>query len=367
MENNIPPCVLGQFEINGNFKSYFPFGNGNINDTFVSEWDMNGVTVRYTHQRINHKVFLRPDHVMENILRITKYIAQLNSNAGFLDLDRRCLKVIPAKDGKPYVRDAKGGWWRTYNFIDNVHSINNVSSPEEAWFPGAAVGQFQKQLASLPLPKLHETIPHFHDMKKRYIRFYDAAEKDVCGRAKDAAQEIRFIRDNEKRGAILVDAISEGLLPERICHNDTKINNILIDDSDPSVFCVIDLDTVMPGTVLFDTGDLIRTVASAVPEDEKDLSKVKLDINIFKSLLAGYLSQACEFLCPQEISLLAESGRNITQIMTLRFLTDFLEGDHYYHINRPLHNLERCRNQIALIKSMDSQWDDIITAVRLTQ
>jgi Ser/Thr protein kinase RdoA (MazF antagonist) len=194
-------------------------------------------------------------------------------------------------------------------------------------------------------------------MEKRYARFHDAVSKDACGRVKDVGPEIAFMLENKERGAILIRTLKNGGIPERICHNDTKMNNILIDDKDNQVRCVVDLDTVMPGTSLFDLGDLIRTVTARAGEDERDLSRVEFDTACFEALLDGYVSEAAEFLVSREKEWLAESGRNITQIMGLRFLTDYLEGDHYYRIARPGHNLDRCRTQIALIRSMDARWE----------
>jgi hypothetical protein len=315
--------------------------------------------VRYTHQRINEKVFVRPNEVMENIERVTRHIAEKLEREGAADRSRRVLSVIPSRDGKPWVRDAGGGWWRTYLFIEGTHSLEVARSPAEARFLGRSVGLFQKQLADLAGPRLHETIPDFHNMEKRYARFHDAVLKDACGRAKDVGPEIAFMRENEERGAILIRALKDGSIPERICHNDTKMNKILIDDEDNEARCVVDLDTVMPGTSLFDVGDLIRTVTTRAEEDERDLSRVEFDQGLFGALIGGYLSEASVFLLSQEKALIAESGRNITQIMGLRFLTDYLEGDHYYQTARPGHNLDRCRNQIALIKSMDAQWQAI--------
>jgi len=356
--------IIQQFAIYGEFISAASFGDGHINDTFLSEWNQAGTVVRYTHQRINRRVFACPDEVMENIVRVTGHIAEKHRAAGESDRSRRSLTVVPARDGKPWARDSEGGWWRTYLFIENAYSLEKTSSASEARFLGAAIGRFQKQLADLPLPRLHDTIPHFHDMEKRYLRFYDAVKKDSHNRAPGAADEIEFMRSNEERGGILVRAQREGKISERICHNDTKINNILVDDETSDALCVIDLDTVMPGTVLFDAGDLIRSVATTAAEDEGDLSIVQFDLSFFEALLEGYLSEALEFLSMEEINLIAESGRNITQIMALRFLTDFLEGDHYYHTDRPGHNLDRCRNQIALIRSMDSRWEEALKIVR---
>ena len=352
--------IPGRFAIYGEFEFAEPFGSGHINNTYRSRWNQAGTRVRYTHQRINEKVFVRPDEVMENIERVTRHIAEKLEREGASDRSRRVLSVVPSRDGKPWIRDAEGGWWRTYLFIEGTHSLEVAQSPAEARFLGKSVGRFQKQLADLAEPRLHETIPNFHNMEKRYVRFHDAVSKDACNRTKEVGPEIAFMRENEERGAILIRALKGGDIPERICHNDTKMNNILIDDEDNEARCVVDLDTVMPGTSLFDVGDLIRTVTTRAEEDERDLSRVEFDCGLFEALIGGYLSEASEFLLPQEKALIAESGRNITQIMGLRFLTDYLEGDHYYQTAWTGHNLDRCRNQIALIKSMDAQWQGIL-------
>jgi Ser/Thr protein kinase RdoA (MazF antagonist) len=297
---------------------------------------------------------------MENIERVTRHIAEKLAQEGAKDRSRRVLSVVPSREGKPWVRDVEGGWWRTYLFIEGTYSLEVVDSFSEAHFLGRSAGCFQKQLADLPEPRLYETIPDFHNMEKRYARFYDALSGDVCGRAKDVKAEVAFMRENEERGAVLIRALKNSEIPERVCHNDTKMNNILIDDKNNAALCVVDLDTVMPGTSLFDVGDLIRTVTTSAEEDERDLSMVKFDDGLFDALIGGYLFEAEEFLLPAEKALIPESGRNITQIMGLRFLTDYLEGDHYYQTARPGHNLDRCRNQIALIKSMDAQWQKIL-------
>jgi thiamine kinase-like enzyme len=355
--------VLDQFAIYGELETIEPFGRGHINSTFRSQWNQAGVRVRYTHQRINERVFIHPDEVMENISRVTGHIAKKVQNLS--DRSRRVLSVVPLRDGKPYVRDSEGGWWRTYLFIEGAHTLEVAESPEDARFLGASVGRFQKQLADLPPPRLFDTIPDFHNMEKRYLRFYEALEKDARGRAAAVRPETAFMQENEERGAVLIRALRDGSIPERICHNDTKMNNILIDDNSDNtgteypVSCVLDLDTVMPGTSLFDVGDLIRTVSSRAEEDERDLSRVAFDCRLFEALIGGYFSEAGEFLLPEEKALVVESGRNFAQLMGLRFLTDYLEGDLYYQIARPEHNLDRCKNQIALIRSMDSKWGEV--------
>jgi Ser/Thr protein kinase RdoA (MazF antagonist) len=357
----LPPLgeIAGQFAIYGEFEAAGPFGGGHINDTFLSQWNQAGTRVRYTHQRINDRVFARPDQVMENIERVTRHVREKLVHARLPDWSRRVLSLIPAKDGKPWVRDAHGLWWRTYCFIEGAHAPQQSGTPGEAALAGKSLGRFQTQLADLRGPRLHESIPDFHNMETRYRRFYDALAKDGFNRAHDAAPEISFMRENEERGGLLVRALREGRIPERICHNDAKLNNILVDDKTGEALCLIDLDTVMPGSSLFDIGDLIRTAAARAPEDERDLSLVKFDPAFFRALLEGYLAEAPDFLISEERELLAEAGRNITHIMALRFLTDYLEGDHYYHTSRPDHNLDRCRNQMALIRDMDARWNDI--------
>ena len=349
--------ILGKFAIYGELEEIELFGSGHINQTYRSLWNQAGKRIHYTHQKINEKVFLKPDELMENIDRVTRHIAAKLKNDRLEDRSRRVLKVVLSNEGKPYVRDDEGGWWRTFLFIENTHTLEVTDSQASAGFLGRSIAIFQRQLVDLGGKRLYETIPDFHNMEKRYERFHDALLMDCKGRAKDARPEIDFMKRNEGRGAALIRSLREGRLPERICHNDTKMGNILIDNDSSEALCVIDLDTVMPGTCLFDVGDLIRTVTTTAAEDETDLSKVEFDLEFFEALLGGYLSEAGKFLTTPELELICESGRNITQIMGLRFLTDYLEGDRYYRIARPDHNLDRCRTQIALINSMDAKWE----------
>jgi len=351
--------VLGRFDIAGECLEIQPFGTGHINATYASRWRRGLESVRYIHQRINDAVFKRPDQVMENIYRVTSHLYSAWKTEGVPDPERRTLTVIPARDGKPWVNDEKTGWWRTYAFVEGSCSMENAESSGQARLLGAAVGKFQKQLASLPPPRLHEAITHFHDMEWRYQRFHEALKADPKDRVREVSVELGFMLENEERGSILSTSLRTGSLPERICHNDTKMNNMLFDLTKETVLCVADLDTVMPGTVLYDFGDLVRTVTTRAREDERDLSTVIFNLDYFEALLEGYLSEAGEFLDERELDLLAEAGRSMTQIMAIRFLTDFIEGDHYYHVAYPGHNLDRARNQIALIGSMDRKWGDI--------
>ncbi|MDR1748599.1 MAG: phosphotransferase [Spirochaetaceae bacterium] len=356
--------VVRKFDLYGEFIDAKPFGSGHINGTFVSLWNQAGTPVRYLHQRINEKVFLHPDEVMDNIQRVTSHIMKKLELSGVPDRSRRTSQVVPAKNGELWVRDETGGWWRTYLFIEGVKTCELAGSPGQARILGSAVGKFQKLLADLPGPRLHESIPHFHDMVFRYLHFDETRKRDVCKRAAGSDAEIAFMNENRTRGEMLIRNLMDGGLPERICHNDTKMNNILFNEELTEGICVTDLDTVMPGTVLYDVGDLIRTVATRAAEDETDLSVVRFDTEYFEALVDGYLSEAACFLTDAESALIAEAGRYITHIMALRFLTDYLEGDIYYKTGRAEHNLDRCRNQIALIRDMDNQWDSIMEILR---
>ena len=365
--------IFKQFDIYGDLQSFQAFGKGHINNTYLSVWNQAGTQVRYTHQRINKHVFKKPAEVVENIRHITEHIVaklaadtDIKANVGgyFLVEDtisasRRVLTLVPTKDGRFFYVDRDGEYWRTYLFIEKASTFEQMDSPALAHKVGAAVGIFQQQLSDYSGPPLHETIPDFHNMHSRYEQLDRAVALNTAGRLETVREELAFLEENRARGMILSDGLTNGTLKRGITHNDTKLNNILFDDATGEAICLIDLDTVMPGTVLFDTGDLIRTAANTACEDEQDLSKVHFDCNIFKALIGGYLSTAGGCLTAYEKSLIAESGRILTQIMAVRFLTDYLNGDIYYKTTRPTHNLDRARTQIALIKSMDSQWEQL--------
>jgi len=362
-----PEEIVSAFGIPGSCVAIVPFGKGHINDTYLSTWRSaapdgaaeRGGERRYIHQRINDKVFRRPDQVMENIARVTAHLDRALRREGADDIERRTLTVVPARSGESWHRDRQGGWWRTYLFIGRTRAEDRVESPGQARLLGAAIGKFQRMLADLPPPPLHETIPSFHDMRFRYLQLDEALAADRMGRARSVCPELEFFAENRERGSVLAEGLERGSLPARICHNDAKLNNILLDETSGEALCVVDLDTVMPGTALFDFGDLVRTVASSAEEDEADLARITFDIDLYGALLSGYLSEAAGFLVPAETALLAEAGRNLAQIMGLRFLADYLAGDVYYKIGRESHNLDRCRSQIALVRSMDAARNDI--------
>lgn len=348
--------VIGNFLIDGELEKIKVNTQGHINSTFVSTFIKDGVRTKYTHQKINRNVFKNPKEVMENIVAVTKHIEEKVSS--FPDKDRRVLKVIFTKDNLPYYIDEDGEYWRTYIFIENVNTYDKIPSVNAARNLGKGIGNFQKQLSDFDGSRLNITIPHFHDMNLRYRQLDDAVKADVKGRCAQVKAELDFLYANRERGCRIWDDFEKGILPNRVTHNDTKMNNVLFDPVSDEAVCVIDLDTIMPGTILFDTGDMIRTACNTAEEDEKDLSKVSFYAEMYKSLIGGYMESADSFLTKEEREGIKESGRVITQIMAVRFLTDYIAGDVYYHTAYDDHNLVRCRTQLSLMKSMDEQWGD---------
>lgn len=348
--------VIGNFLIDGELEKIKVNTQGHINSTFVSTFVKDGVRTKYTHQKINRNVFKNPKEVMENIVAVTQHIE--NKVSSFPDKDRRVLKVIFTKDNLPYYIDEDGEYWRTYIFIENVNTYDKIPSVNAARNLGKGIGNFQKQLSDFDGSRLNITIPHFHDMNLRYRQLDDAVKADVKGRCAQVKAELDFLYANKERGCRIWDDFEKGILPNRVTHNDTKMNNVLFDPESDEAVCVIDLDTIMPGTILFDTGDMIRTACNTAEEDEKDLSKVSFNAEMYKSLIGGYMESADSFLTKEEREGIKESGRVITQIMAVRFLTDYIAGDVYYHTAYDEHNLVRCRTQLGLIKSMDEQWGD---------
>lgn len=348
--------VIGNFLIDGELEKIKVNTQGHINSTFVSTFVKDGVRTKYTHQKINRNVFKNPKEVMENIVAVTQHIEDKVSS--FPDKDRRVLKVIFTKDNLPYYIDEDGEYWRTYIFIENVNTYDKIPSVNAARNLGKGIGNFQKQLSDFDGSRLNITIPHFHDMNLRYRQLDDTVKADVKGRCAQVKAELDFLYANKERGCRIWDDFEKGILPNRVTHNDTKMNNVLFDPESDEAVCVIDLDTIMPGTILFDTGDMIRTACNTAEEDEKDLSKVSFNAEMYKSLIGGYMESADSFLTKEEREGIKESGRVITQIMAVRFLTDYIAGDVYYHTAYDEHNLVRCRTQLGLIKSMDEQWGD---------
>ncbi|MEO6848833.1 MAG: phosphotransferase [Chthoniobacterales bacterium] len=345
------------FSIPGDFAEAVPYGSGHINDTFAVTYNQAGTPVRYIFQRINHEIFRQPENLMENVLRVTQRTAAKLNEQNYTDGTRRTLTVIPARDGKPYFRTTDGNYWRVYFFIEGAKTYDRIENAEQAYEVARMFGEFQTLVGELGSPRLHETIPNFHHTRSRFDTLIKAIVEDTKGRAASVQAEIDFIRQREAMVDVLLDLNAKGEIPERITHNDTKLNNVMIDDKTGKGICVIDLDTVMPGLALYDFGDMVRTATSPALEDETDLSKVMMQMPMFEALAKGYLSSMGKSLTPAEKAHMAFSGKLITLEIGIRFLTDYLQGDQYFKIKREGHNLDRCRTQLKLVESIESQED----------
>jgi hypothetical protein len=325
-------------------------------------YDQAGATVRYLFQRINDTVFKDVPLLMDNIRRVTTHLgARLAGDS------RRALVLVLTKNGDAYQQSAARNHWRAYLFIERARSYDELGSAMQAFQAARAFGNFQKELADLPGKRLGETIPGFHDTRRRFNALKNAAASDVSGRKREVVPELDFIFRREAMVDRLPALERSGALPERIAHNDTKINNVLLDDKTSEGICVIDLDTVMPGLSLYDFGDMVRTATSPAPEDERDLSQVAVRIAFFEAVAQGFAQGAGAILTEAEWANMAFSGRLMTFEVGMRFLTDYLAGDVYFKTKRPGHNLDRCRTQLRLVEcleSMESQLEDIVRAVR---
>ncbi len=356
-------AIAAAFRLHGNYNGGGPYGNGHINDTYAVTFDQGGVLVRYILQRINENVFRQVDRVMENVARVTAHAARRAVASGAPDAVRRALTLVPTRRGGNLHRDGTGAW-RCYLFIEGALSHDIIETPEIAREAAKAFGEFQKMLVDLPGDRLHETIPNFHHTRERFEALRRAIAAAPAERTKAAAADIAFALEHETMVDVLLNLQATGAVPERVTHNDTKLNNVLIDTTTQAGVCVIDLDTVMPGLALYDFGDMVRSATNAAAEDERDLAKVHARLPIFEALAEGYLSTARSFLNDAEIAHLAFAGRLITFEIGIRFLTDFLEGDVYFKVHRPGHNLDRARNQFALLRSLESQREKMAAIVQ---
>ena len=351
--------IFGQFQLYGDFIDAAPYGSGHINDTFVVTCGQAGSAIRYIIQRINHSVFKKPENLMDNIYRISVHMHKKLAEAGGPDCSRRSLELILTRKGEPFYKDSDGNYWRCYLFVEGALGYDVLKNEEQAFQAAAAFGDFLKLLKDLPGARLYDTIPGFHNTPLRFNKFMNVVKEDPKDRASGAEAEIRFYREKESEISKLIDLQEKGLIPERITHNDTKLNNILIDTKTQEATCVIDLDTSMPGLIPYDFGDMVRTFTSPVSEDEKDPDKVIMQMNIFKALTKGFLSTTSNFLTAVERENLAFGGKLITYEVGLRFLTDYLEGDIYFKTKYDKHNLVRSRTQIALVKSIERSIDEM--------
>lgn len=342
--------ILSNFDLKEKVVSAEPFGNGHINDTLKVTTE-NG-EIKYVLQRINHLIFTNVDMLQNNIHVVTSHIRKKLEEKGEKDIDRKVLTFLPTKDGKQYYFDGDS-YWRVCLFIPDSKSYEEVT-PELSYEAGKAFGDFQTMLADIPEGTLGETIPNFHNMEFRLQQFHDAIRNNAAGRLDEVKELVDEIEKRAEGMCIQERLYREGLLKKRTNHCDTKVNNILFDAKSDQVLCVIDLDTVMPGFVLSDIGDFIRTAGNTGAEDDENLDNVNVSIPIFQAYTKGYMEKAKAFLTPTEIKMLPYGGRLLTYMQTVRFLTDYLNGDTYYKIHSPKHNLIRTKAQFKLLQSLEA-------------
>ena len=356
--------ALAHFQYEGRLIQDVPFGNGHINDTYLLTFEVKRMGIlKVILQKMNKNVFKNPVELMENILGVTSYLREKIIKKGG-NPDRETLNVIPALDGKPYYQDSFGDYWRSYIFITDASSYDQVENPDQFYQAAMAFGNFQNLLADYPADTLFETIEGFHDTKARFEVFKRAVETDIKSRAAGVKKEIQFVLDHEDVACCFSNLQAKGEIPLRVTHNDTKLNNIMIDNKTGKAICVIDLDTVMPGLAVNDFGDAIRFGASTGAEDEKDLSKVECSMELFDLFTKGFIEGCNGKLTKREMELLPMGAKVMTFECGMRFLTDYLQGDTYFKIHREEHNLDRCRTQFKLVSDMEKKWSKMHEIVK---
>jgi aminoglycoside phosphotransferase (APT) family kinase protein len=358
--------VAEAFAIPGQWITSAPLRTGWINETWIASFDDAGRRVRYVQQRINSRVFRDPARVMENVARVTAHVLAALERAGAPERERRALHLVPARDGSPCWIDGAGETWRTWRYVEGASSRDIVTSPAEAAAAAEAFARFQAQVADLPGPRLHETIPDFQNARVRFEQLTQAASAAAAGRLAAGRAELAFARAREPLVDRLQQLAAAGRIPERVTHGDTKINNLLFDEASGEPVCVIDLDTVMPGFAVYDFGDLARTAATRAAEDERDLSRVRVETDLFAALAAGWLRGAGTLLLPAERAELVFAARLLPLVIGMRFLADHLAGDRYFRCERSGHNLDRARAQFALAADFErrsAELEDLVGAL----
>ena len=348
--------ILMQFPLDGSVTTCERYGCGHINETYLVVTD-NGH--RYILQKVNHHIFRNVPALMENICAVTGHLRkQMND-------PRRVLTVVNTVDGAAFYFDGNC-YWRLYEFVEGSICLQQPETAEDFYQSAVAFGEFQQQLNDFPADTLSETIPNFHNTVDRYRIFHEVLAADPMGRAKDVRSEIDFVLAREQEAGTLVRLLSEGKLPLRVTHNDTKLNNVMLDDETRTPLCVIDLDTVMPGLSAYDFGDSIRFGAATAAEDEKDLSKMEMSLDLFRIFTRGFL-KACPGLTDLEKEMLPMGAKLMTLECGVRFLTDYIDGDHYFSVHREGHNLDRCRTQFKLVSDMEKKWEQMAQVIREEQ
>lgn len=346
--------IISAFAFDGELQDMIPYGNGHINDTFRLDYDQD----KYILQRINHEVFTKPYVLMDNVEMVTEFLKEKISQEGG-NPKRETLSLVSCKNGDNIYKDSNGMYWRAYHYIDNTFSYDLVEDPQDFYQSGLGFGTFQSRLADFPIEKLNFTIENFHHTPSRFETFLNVLEKDEYNRRKNVENEVEQILKQKEFVNTLWDLHDEGKLNLKVTHNDTKLNNVLIDKETGKAICVVDLDTVMPGFTLDDFGDSIRFGASTALEDEKDLSKVQLDLNLFDVYVQGFLEGAQGSLSDLEIDLFPIGAKMMTLETGMRFLTDYLQGDTYFKTDYDEHNLVRARTQLKLVSEMEKYWSEL--------
>ena len=354
MDRNEIMQVAGHFRLEGEVERFVELTAGLINNSYR----LSCGAQEYVLQQINTYVFKQPEQVMSNVQRVTEHLRRKLTEAGE-DPARRALHLIETTDGGNMYRDEQGRCWRVYDFITDALTRDRVETAEQFRQVGAAFGEFQRMLFDFPAAELYETIPHFHDTRKRFETFRQAVATDRAGRVKDLAPEISFFLNREEMMSSIVVAIERGELPLRVTHNDTKTNNVMLDAQSGMALCVIDLDTVLPGSARYDYGDALRFGASSAAEDEPDLSKIWLDMDYFRAFTDGFVPQVRQALTDAELKLLPLGLKVITCELAMRFLTDYIDGDLYFKIRYPEHNLVRTRAQMRLLEDIEARYDKL--------
>ena len=355
--------ILEQYDFKGAYYDFSTIDNGHINNTFVLNFDDDGVQKQYILQQINTHVFTDPEALMRNYVGVTEFLQKKVAEAGG-NPKRESLKVYYTKDGKPYYTDKGGRTWRVINYVINTVTYNLPDNPDICRKAGKAFGKFQQLLADYPIDSLCETIPNFHNTVSRFADFQAAVKNNLSGRADRVQPEVDFILSRQKDCGVLLDLLNKGELPLRVTHNDTKLNNVLFDKKTQEGICVIDLDTVMPGLSLYDFGDSLRFAGNTAAEDEKDLSKVHFNMEVYRSYTEGYLSTAGKSLTELEVYYLPFSCKLMTLECGMRFLGDYLNGDVYFKTAYPDHNLVRCRTQLKLVEEIEQKYTDMMTVTQ---
>ncbi len=350
--------VAAQFAFAGSLSDIKTCGNGHINSTYIITTEDETGKHRYILQILNTAIFKHPDEVMENIVAVTEHIRAGLLSAGE-DADRGTMQVIHTRTGRNGYTDAEGRYWRAYDFVEGTVCRLTVDSPATFERVGEAFGDFQRRLSDFDAARLHEAIPDFHNTKKRYADFLTTVRDDPVGRVASVRDEIDFITARAAKASLIVDALASGELPLRVTHNDTKLSNILLDAETDAAVCIIDLDTVMPGSSLYDFGDSIRTGAASAAEDETDLARVHFLPDMFKAYARGFIRGTAGALTARELAMLPDGAYIITFEQAIRFLSDYLCGDTYYHTDYQDHNLVRTRTQLRLVAEMETHMDEL--------